>query len=292
MKEHVLFKSAVAFRQALEARLGNISRERHIDILRLRRQIAFDRFLCRLFRHPTARWFLKGGYAMELRIEKSRTTRDIDITVCNPLKGSGRVQSRLLSLLQDVVSTDIGDFFTFIVGEAMKDLDGAPYGGARYPVEARMAGRTFANFHVDVASGDPVLEPIEQIAGRDWLAFAGMDSIPFPAIAKEQQFAEKLHAYTLPRFDRQNTRVRDILDLLLLVRSEMDIGRVRYAIRAIFDCRHTHDTPLVFPLPPDSWTEIFAILAEECGISVSLAGAFAEIEKFISLNRILSSEPV
>jgi hypothetical protein len=292
MKERLEYKSPAAFRQALETRLGNTSREQHTDILRLRRQVAFDRFLCRLFRHPTAKWFLKGGYAMELRIQKSRTTRDIDITVCNPVKGSSRFQDRILSLLQDAVATDLGDFFSFIIGEPMKDLDGAPYAGARYPVDAHMAGRTFAKFHVDIAAGDPVLEPIEHIVGRDWLAFAGIESFSFPAIAKEQQFAEKVHAYTLPRPDRQNTRVRDILDLLLLVRTDMHIPSVKEAIHAIFVCRKTHDIPSDFPHPPDSWTDLFAVLADECGISITLTDAFSEIESFISRNRILTKKPI
>lgn len=44
------------------------------------------------------------------------------------------------------------DFFTFAVGEAMLTLDQAPEGGARFPVDARIDGRTFAKFHVDLAS--------------------------------------------------------------------------------------------------------------------------------------------
>ena len=48
------------------------------------------------------------------------------------------------------------------IGEAMMDLDGAPYGGARYPVESIMDGRTFVKFHLDVGVGDVVLDPPEQ----------------------------------------------------------------------------------------------------------------------------------
>jgi uncharacterized membrane protein YciS (DUF1049 family) len=51
---------------------------------RLRRQVAFDRLLARLFQagQPLALpWVLKGGYAMELRIKAARTTKDIDLTM-------------------------------------------------------------------------------------------------------------------------------------------------------------------------------------------------------------------
>jgi hypothetical protein len=54
----------------------------------MRRKVAFDRLLCRLFANPDAPWLLKGGYAMELRIESARTTRDIDLAV-RSMPGSG-----------------------------------------------------------------------------------------------------------------------------------------------------------------------------------------------------------
>ena len=76
----------------------------------------------------------------------------------------------------------------------MMDLDGAPYGGARYPVESILGGRTFVKFHLDVGIGDVVLDPPEQARMRDWFGFAGIAPPDVPMIQREQQFAEKLHA--------------------------------------------------------------------------------------------------
>jgi len=163
-----------AFRQALEARLNGLARKRGVDVQRLRRQVAFDCFLCRLFQHSGERWLLKGGYAMELRMRESRTTRDIDLTTRGPIRGSGRFADRILRLLQAAASLELGDFFVFAVGESTQDLAGAPYGGARFPVDARLAGRVFARFHVDVGTGDPIVEPVETVRGEDWLGFAGI----------------------------------------------------------------------------------------------------------------------
>jgi hypothetical protein len=42
------------------------------------------------------------------------------------------------------------------------------------PVDARLDGRSFVKFHVDLGVGDAVLEPIDEIAGEDWLGFAGI----------------------------------------------------------------------------------------------------------------------
>lgn len=66
---------------ALEERLKNLSQAEQVDINRLRRQIAFDRLLARLFRDDEVPWALKGGYALELRFKAARSTIDIDLTL-------------------------------------------------------------------------------------------------------------------------------------------------------------------------------------------------------------------
>lgn len=91
---------------------------------------------------------------------------------------------------------------------ATTDLDGAPYGGARYPVEAVMAGRTFVRFHLDVGIGDVIVDPVDTFQARDWLGFEGIEAASALTIQSEQQFAEKIHAYTLPRAGAPNSRVR------------------------------------------------------------------------------------
>jgi len=142
------------------------------------------------------------GYAMELRLKTARTTRDIDLAL-KPLPvasgGWDANAATVLELLREAGRLDLQDFFTFVVGEATQDLDAAPYGGARFPVEARLAGRTLVNFHLDVSTGDVLREPYESLSGRDWLGFAGIARSNFTAISPEEQFAEKLHAFTLPR---------------------------------------------------------------------------------------------
>jgi hypothetical protein len=47
------YKTAGAFRAALEARLQARARETGVDLQRLRRQVAFDRFLARMFSKGT-----------------------------------------------------------------------------------------------------------------------------------------------------------------------------------------------------------------------------------------------
>ena len=82
----------------------------------------------------------------------------------------------MLENLQEAAAFSGDDFFVYTIGEPIADLDAAPYGDARFPVEARLDGRIFVGFHLDVGIGDAVMEPLEVIEGRDWLGFAGIAS--------------------------------------------------------------------------------------------------------------------
>ena len=215
---------------------------------------------------------------MELRFQTARTTKDLDFTVRVAPHGPDDV---LLKQLQDVGAGDLGDFFSFRIGEAMMDLDAAPYGGSRYPVESISGGRTFVRFHLDVGIGDVVLDPLEQAKMRDWLGFAGISPPSVPMIHRDQQFAEKLHAYTLPRTAAPNSRVRDLVDMILLIRSRtLASSRIVQALHATFDLRATHPVPKVLDPPPEEWRAPFARLAAECRLDLSASEAFRILAEF------------
>jgi hypothetical protein len=79
MDEVKQYETAGGFCAALETRLQKRAHKETSDLQRLRRQVAFDRLLARLFpKGPKGKypWMLKGGYAMELRIRSARTTKD------------------------------------------------------------------------------------------------------------------------------------------------------------------------------------------------------------------------
>ncbi len=277
------YATPVAFRVALETRLKAISADEGTDLQRLRRQVSFDRLLARFFAERNAPCLLKGGYAMELRLRTARTTKDIDISL--PSEAGAKSSGKILTRLQDSAGTDLGDFFSFVIAESQMDLKAAPQGGARYPVTASLAGRMFTKFHLDVGIGDAVTPPTELIEGRDWLGFAGIASPQFMAISKEQQFAEKLHAYTLPREAATNTRVKDLVDMILLIRMEaMDKSVLRQAIKATFELRGTHPIPTVMPEPPESWNTPFASIMEECRLEITSGEAAKIVGKYLFEN--------
>lgn len=277
MTERPKYATGAALRTALEARLKEIAKTEGIELQRLRRQVAFDRFLARLFLRSQTQWVLKGGYAMELRFKIARATKDLDFTV-RTLPGA--LGDAILEHLQEVGGQDLKDFFSFRIGDAIIDLDGAPYGGSRYPVEAMMAQRTFAKFHMDIGIGDVVLDPLEQVETRDWLGFAAITPASVPMLRREQQFAEKLHAYTLPR-SGANSRVRDLIDMVLLIQSgTLNSSLCLEALRHTFERRGTHELPTILEPPPGTWEKPYERLAEESNLDTSVNTAFAELSEF------------
>ncbi len=190
--------------------------------------------------------------------------------------------------LQLAASINLPDFFTFIVGEAMAELNQAPEGGARFPVDARLDGRTFVKFHVDLGVGDEVLEPLARVEGEDWLGFAGIPAVVVPALSVEQHWAEKFHAYTRPR-ETPNSRVHDLVDLVLILEHEAPATeRVSAAIDATFRRRGTHSVPAVVPEPPTGWAKPYAALAAECGLEQTLTVAHERVEAFWRTTRVQS----
>ena len=110
-------------------------------------------------------------------------------------------------------------------------------------------------------------------------------ALAFPSISREEHFAQKLHAYTLPRTGRPNSRVKDLIDLVLLMEAgALKPERLRNAIRDTFSRRATHELPPVLEAPPDFWGPAFERLAEECRIHADMDAWFEELRQFLVVN--------
>lgn len=281
------YASAAAFRQALEARLRSAAEKRAVQIQGLRLKVAIERLLARLFAPDRSPWLLKGGYAMELRFRpNARTTRDVDLTMQHPPvpRGLDRHIDEVHELLGTTAKRDMGDFFEYDIRPSKMVLHAATQGGSRFPVIARVAGREFARFHIDVGFGEVDLGVSELLIGDDLLAFAGLPPARVRAIPKAQQLAEKVHAYTFPWSDRDNTRSRDLVDMALLIeRGELHGDAVLDALNRTFRHRGTHALPRTLSPPPPSWeTEFPAIAAQADITSRNPREAFAVLEAYWS----------
>jgi hypothetical protein len=127
-----------------------------------------------------------------------------------------------------------------------------------------------------------VLDQPDWVDGSPFLSFAGIPAARVALYPPAQQFAEKAHVYTFPWQDRDNTRVKDLVDLMLLVDSgRLEPDHVKRALGATFETRKTHPLPPRLPEPPPAWEESYVALAQELGLSaLTLRAAHAHLEAY------------
>jgi Nucleotidyl transferase AbiEii toxin, Type IV TA system len=254
------YSSPEAFKQALEQRL-RASTATGADFARKRQLLVFDRFLARAVAALGDATVLKGGLALELRLERARTTKDVDLR----LTGSAE---DLLAKLQTAGRLHLGDFMNYEIGpdddHPRIQNDGMQYDGLRFRAVCKLAGKLYGQpFGVDVAFGDPMLGAPDAVVADDVLSFAGIAPPRLLLYPLETHIAEKLHAYTMPR-TRPNSRVKDLPDLALLATTQsLEATRLRTAITQTFGFRRTHAVPAALPAPLPAWAAPYAAMARE-----------------------------
>lgn len=223
--------------------------------------MVFDRFLARIVAVFGEAATLKGGLVLELRLERARTTKDVDLRVMGP-------PQEVLAKLQEAGRTNLGDFMTFevVADDEHPEIqnDGMQYDGLRFRAECKLAGKLYGQpFGVDVAFGDPILGEPETLVAKDTLAFAHIAPPTLRLYPIETHIAEKLHAYTMPRL-RPNSRVKDLPDLALLATARpIDATRLRAALEQTFSFRKTHALPASVPFPIEAWRTPYESMARE-----------------------------
>lgn len=274
------YKNASAFKMAVQSKLKAISREEGIDINRLYRHVGYTHFLSRLFHDRQVPWALKGGHALELRLQESRATKDVDLSLKEGKFFSQNGEERIKAIKEEIIKRariDLFDFFDFIVTGPKMELENAPYGGARFGVEVQIEGKIFTTFDLDVGIGDVWIEPHDDLVLKNYLDFSGFESREINVINVEQHFAEKIHAYTLPREGRTNSRVKDLVDLYLLVQEGgMDQKLLINALNLTFERRATHEVPEFLIDPPTDWDKKFKTF----GLEISIEEAFLMVTAF------------
>lgn len=247
-------ETPAAFKVSVEARLREHldpahGRDRH----RVKVLLVMERFIARIRALLPETAILKGGLALELRLDRARTTKDIDLR----LRGSPDAREAVLRAIE-AHRTDPDDFFRFritphpvhpeVTGRGLK------YKGYRYRVKTTLAGKPYVTFGLDLAYGDPIAGEPQVLQGTDFFERYGIAPVTILAYPPPSHLAEKLHAYTLPR-ERVNTRLKDLVDIALLAGALQGCtaNELRRACCLTFDFRDSHPLPETLPPPPEQW---------------------------------------
>ena len=181
----------------------------------LLRHFAMERLLERLSVSDYCDDFvIKGGMLVASLISvEERMTRDLDIT----MRGHDMGLESVARILGEIAAIDIGDGFTFELGEPVEIMEDSEYGGVRVPVSASVE-KTKTTFKIDISTGDAMTP--DAIEYEYKLMFENR-SIALRSYNTETALAEKLE--TILSLALQTTRMRDFYDIYALMESGRDI---------------------------------------------------------------------
>ncbi|QDG52088.1 nucleotidyl transferase AbiEii/AbiGii toxin family protein [Persicimonas caeni] len=251
-----------AFEQALKARVKRRAREMGVGFNRVLQIVLFERFLARVYEAVGDAVILKGGFAMELRLSRARTTKDIDMRIEGALDDVvDRLRAEAAKQRDDYLT------FAFVGEEDFKEMVGEQvvYGGRRLRVQAQLAARPFGSiFMLDLSVSDKLLLPPDTVTGSNLLEFIGIEPLEHRVYPVEAHVAEKLHAMTMTYEGAPSGRVKDLVDIgLLALHSPFEAATLRQSIVATFDFRDTHSLPPELPQPPEFWEALYNQMREE-----------------------------
>lgn len=255
---------------SLNHRLRNAAAAAGVSTERMRNRHVFHRILARLAH--SERWILKGGFCLEARLGlDARATKDLDLLHWGV---ASLTSLDLQDLLEEVLETELDDGFTFRVRAPRQvrteDVEPSTW---RVAVEARCFGSLFDEVIIDI-----VTQPTSPADDTDRVQIRsalGEPLVSMLAIDAERQAAEKFHAYSrLYAGERPSSRVKDLVDLALLIESGMlDEHRLKAALGRVFQERDGRVPPPELPAPPGDWELPFRRLADETALGVMSTAA-------------------
>ena len=217
--EHT-YSTPMAFRRALTDRLNEVARTGRWGLPQLQRQMAYDRFLSRLYIVDNG-WIVKGATALLARGIGVRATIDVDIYRA--------VQSQVATAdIARAARLDLGDWFRFELGATRQHADGSD--GVRIPVDAYVGATLWAQFHVDlVGTNLRVIDQPDDVSAIARVDMANVDQVGYRAYPLVDHVADKVMAIIERHGERPSTRFKDLVDLVAIVTEVSIDARAQYA---------------------------------------------------------------
>jgi hypothetical protein len=271
-----------AFKEALKHRIKKKANKRGMLYPRCRQLVLFDRFAKRLYDACGEDIILKGGFVVELRTQMARTTQDVDAHIF------GNIEDHIAQIREVGQKQQRDDYLTFELDDPdeIQEHVGEQivYQAKRIGVQAKIARKDFGEpFHLDVSTGDALVNSPDSLLGLEILEFADIPPVEHTVYPPETHVAEKLHAWTLPRDGKTNSRTKDLVDIGLLARTtDFRLAPLIQAVDQTFQLRDTHLVPDNIPDYPESWVHNFERMKEEAPLPwETLSEAYNLVDSFL-----------
>jgi nucleotidyltransferase AbiEii toxin of type IV toxin-antitoxin system len=278
------YRTAESFRRALDDRLLRMAGTSGLPLDRLRKHVAFERFLARIEDLTPRSWVLKGGLAINCRLGTyARPSRDVDLAHGEDARG---VRRELVAVGEAVTRPD--DHFRFQLTVAPTASLAPQDSQLRFRLTTYLADRAYDLATVDVVI-EPDLSPVADVlAVPSLLDFADLPPVVMLVTPAEHHLADKVDAYLRGRINTraESTREKDLADIVILADGDrLQAGRVREAFRRVL---RIEGVPLAaLPPPPSTWGAPYETLASQLGLDERTVPAAFELARTL-LDPVLS----
>lgn len=225
-------------------------------------QANHDRFLSRVFADgQDSEWLLKGGTAMLARVPKGRATKDLDLAATNAAD-LGAAQEAL----ERAASRNLGDHIRFQLTGVRETGLGQNQPGVDtrrlvFTAQDAGTGRKLFDVPIDVVVGPPPVGRVETAEPSNRLQLGRpIETHPYRLFPISDQIAEKVTATMDSYAGRPSSRVKDLVDLVTIARTQnVDLRELQMAIDAKRALSRT--PPFAEFAIPEDWERSYRALA-------------------------------
>ncbi len=198
---------------------------------------------------------LKGGIAMIARLPVARHSADIDLAASQSTAADG------LAALRAAAALDLGDHFTFRFDPPRTLVQGIE--GVRVAAEARLGPRLFERFAVDLVTATVITATPEHAPPIIDLDIPGLVRPRYLIYPLADSLADKVMGILERHAGHPSTRFRDLVDIVLIARSQVIDGQQLTAALNSERRRRGLELPAEFSIPdPALWADGYATSAQ------------------------------
>lgn len=258
------------------------------------RMAYFDRLLSRVFHESHRdRWVLKGGSGMLARVPNTRATKDIDLAT------SAVTIDEAEEALIEAASYDLGDHVRLehVSSKPIVEADMQPdITGRRvmFALVDAQKGKPIHRIPVDLVVEDGIVGHTDLINPASRLTLPkNLPTAPYRLYPLPDQVADKTAATVVPYHGHESTRVKDLVDLVVIARTQkVSITPLRAALSDRFESRGATVPPAF--IAPKSWANRYSQIASRvpaCRGLEDIDAAEKLVRAFVSPALTASSSP-
>ena len=258
--------SAYANSGALWAAVTDRAKRSGLPVQEAQQWFLRERLLSRVFADPDSPWVLKGGTAMLARVADARWSKDVDLLTQRPDLTSAVNELQLAANRAD------DDQLTMTITDTRRS-HGTRQGdvlGTTLHVQVTSGNKQLAAIKIDLVAGSLMTGDPEEATVHSRLHLPGLESVPVRLYPVADHIADKVIATESTFGLHPSSRVRDLVDLVILGRTQT--VKADDLQRAIAGERIHQNMPARTAFTtPTGWSKTFSEIASKSPLTHGLS---------------------